>query len=127
MDKHTILYGLGIVISLGLFVFLLSLNFIGYGVGEQCKIAQGHYDGDCVEALTQYLDDEGNGYEARNSTIWALGQLGDERSLPILKKYYTGYAGERMDRDTALSQLELKRAIGYMEGNLNIPKLLIGY
>ncbi|MFA5270114.1 MAG: HEAT repeat domain-containing protein [Patescibacteria group bacterium] len=127
MDKNLFIHCLGVMVSLGIFVFLLTLNFIGYGVREQCNIAQGRYDGDCVEALSQYLDDENNGYYSRNSAIWALGQLGDERALPVLQKYYTDYSGGRGDRSVELSQLELKRAIGYMEGNLNIPKLLLNY
>ncbi len=127
MDKKLIFYFSGIVIVLVLFVFILGLNFIGYGVKEQCKIAQDRHDGDCVEALMQCVDDEDNGYYSRNSAIWALGQLGDERALPILKKYYTGYTGERTNRNTTLAQLELKRAIGYMEGNLNIPRFFLGY
>ncbi len=85
-------------------------------------LSQEKYNGDCVESLIAYLDDKENGFRSRNSAIWALGQLGDERALPVLKKYYIGYNKEKINRSKELAQLELKRAIGYMEGNLNITK-----
>jgi hypothetical protein len=122
MNKQLFFYLSGIGASLLIFVFLLSVNLIGYSVKEKCVIAQEKYNGDCIESLIAYLDDEQNGFHSRNSAIWALGQLGDERALPVLKKYYTGYNGERQNRHQGLAQLELKRAIGYMEGNLNITK-----
>lgn len=127
MNKLLIFYFSGVAIALVLFIFLLGLNFIGYGVKEQCEIAQNRYDGDCVGALVQYLDDKDNGYYSRNSVIWALGQLGDRQALPILKEYYTGYTGEREGWGTALAQLELKRAIGHIEGDLNVSKFFLGY
>lgn len=102
------------------YIFLLSVNLIGYSVKEKCQLAKVKYDGDCVAALISYLDDEQNDFASRNSAIWALGQLGDKRALPILKKYYTSYNGERCPRQKMLCQLELKRAIGYIEGSLNI-------
>lgn len=120
IQKDQIIYIISIGIAFFLFVFLLSVNIIGYSVKEKCRLAQERYNGDCVSALISYLDDEGNSFRSRNSAIWALGQLGDVRALPILKKYYTNYNGERIDRSQELAQLELKRAIGYMEGNLNI-------
>lgn len=120
INKHLIIY----LISLGLiifaFYFLLSVNIIGHSVKQKCQLAQQKYEGDCVEALISYLDDESNDFKSRNLAIWALGQLGDDRALPVLKKYYTGYNGERMSRSHALAQLELERAIGYMEGSPNI-------
>lgn len=118
--KNLIIYLISIGVVFFLFVFLLSVNIIGHSVKQHCQLAQQKYEGDCVEALINYLDDENNDFTSRNSAIWALGQLGDERALPVLKKYYTGYSGERCNRSKCLAQLELKRAIGYMEGNLNI-------
>ncbi|PLX27671.1 hypothetical protein C0583_00320 [Candidatus Parcubacteria bacterium] len=122
VNKRLFIYLVGIALTFCIFIFLLSINLIGYSVKEKCKIAQDKYAGDCVESLISYLDDEKNGYYSRNSAIWALGQLGDERAMPVLNKYHTGYNGEVINRSEALSQLEIERAIGYMEGNLNITK-----
>jgi hypothetical protein len=128
MEKHydkkqireIIIYVFSVGIVFILFLFLISINIIGYSVKAECRLARDKYPGDCVEALMSYLDDDNNGFRERNSAIWALGQLDDSRSLPVLKKYYTGFSGERCNRGQELSQLELKRAIGYMEGNANI-------
>ncbi|PIQ68393.1 MAG: hypothetical protein COV91_04330 [Candidatus Taylorbacteria bacterium CG11_big_fil_rev_8_21_14_0_20_46_11] len=120
INKNLIIYIFSVGLVIFLFMFLLSINLIGYSVKEKCRIARAKYSGDCAQALISFLDDENNSFQDRNSAIWALGQLGDKRSLPVLKKYYIGYSGERHDRSQSLAQLELKRAIGYMEGNLNI-------
>lgn len=127
LNKDKIIYLIGLGFISLLFVFLLSVNLIGYSVKTQCQIAQAKYEGDCVEALISYLDDENNDFKSRNSAIWALGQLGDNRSLPVLKKYYIGYDGERCDRYQELAQLELQRAIKYMEGGLNITTFFWRY
>jgi hypothetical protein len=118
--KSLIVYLIGIGIACFVFTFLVSVNIIGYSVKDRCRLAQEKYGGDCAEALINYLEDEGNDFSSRNSAIWALGQLGDERALSVLKKYYTGFSGERCNRSQELSQLELKRAIGYMQGSPNI-------
>ncbi|MBU1036856.1 HEAT repeat domain-containing protein [Patescibacteria group bacterium] len=118
--KSLIIYLISIGIMCFVFTFLVSVNIIGYSVKNKCRLVQEKYSGDCVEALMNYLEDEDNGFTSRNSAIWALGQLGDERTLPVLEKYYVGYNGERCNRSQELSQLELKRAIGYMQGSPNI-------
>jgi len=118
--KSLLIYTVAIGLIFLAFIFLVSVNIIGYSVKNQCRLAQEKYNGDCAQALLDYLEDENNGFSSRNSAIWALGQLGDERSLPILESYYTGYGGERCNRSQTLSQLELKRAIGYMRGSPNI-------
>lgn len=118
--KTLILYLGGIGLILLIFIFLFGVNTIGYSVKNRCQMAKEKYPGDCVEALNSYLDDENNSYYRRNQAIWAIGQLGDERSREVLEKYYTGYNGERINRNEELAQLELERALGYLDGNWNI-------
>lgn len=118
--KNLVIYFISIGVIIVAFFFLLSVSIIGYSVKEYCQMAQAKYEGDCVNVLISYLEDENNDMSNRNSAVWALGQLGDKRALPVLESYYTGYNGERCNRSQELSQLELKRAIGYMHGNLNI-------
>ena len=120
LNRSLIIHSTGVGIILFGFVFLVSVNIIGFSVKEKCRLAQNKYDGDCVQALISYLDDETNNFAGRNDAVWALGQLGDERAMPILEKYYSDYNGNREKRDQALSQFELKRAMSYMQGNPNI-------
>jgi hypothetical protein len=101
-------------------MFIISATLIGYDVKDQCRLAQQAYSGDCVEALITQLDDENAAYGTRNSSIWALGQLGDSRALPTLQRYYTGIIPKREKWDEVVSQYELKKAINLAEGNFNI-------
>lgn len=57
-------------------------------------------------------EDEKNGYREKNSAIWALGQMGDQRTMPFLRKYYTGYnSKDKTTRNEALSQYEMSDRI----------------
>lgn len=119
--KDLLIYGGAIIIVVIFFLFLLSVNLIGYSVKEKCQLAQDRYEGDCVEALISYLEDDKNSFRSRNAAIWALGQLGDSRAVPVLRSYYTGYDnGPVVKLNEGISQYELKKAIVLAEGGLNI-------
>jgi len=77
---------IGIGILVFLFFFLISVNWIGYCVKSRCELAQRQFEGDCVEALIEFANDEPNSFKERNSAIWALGQLADKRALPFLEE-----------------------------------------
>ncbi len=118
--KNLIIFVMSLGIILFLFAFLLMGNQIGSSVERNCFVAQEKYTGDCVEALISSLDDKKNSFESRNSAIWALGQLGDIRALPVLKKYYTGDIPEREPIEEGISQYELKKAINLAGGGVNL-------
>ena len=122
--KRVIIYGLLVVVSIFTFIFIVTCNLIGFDVSQRCQIAQDRYEGDCVEALISYLNDEKNSYQSRNSAIWALGQLGDERALPALKNLFTGDIPEKEPLNKNISQYELKKAINLSSGGFNITKLV---
>ena len=100
---------------------------IGFGVNRACKDAQKSYSGDCVDALTGQLTDEKSTFRTRNTAIWALGQLGDSRALPALRRYYTGKIPPREPIDAGISQYELKKAIHLLEGGINITAVFWRY
>ena len=120
IDRAFIVYFCAIGFSVLVFLTLLSLNFIGYSVEERCQLAQEKYEGDCVESLIEYLDDESNSFRSRNSAIWALGQMGDARGKQILEKYYTGNIPAKEKYDKTLSQYEMKKALKLVAGGFNI-------
>ncbi len=74
------------------------------------------YPGDRIEALMAYVNSENHTLRERNHAVWALGQIGDERALPVLERFYVG---EPCNHDTSLCQRELGRAIKLCEGGLN--------
>jgi len=118
--KQTFFYVAAIGVSSILLFLFIGASWIGYEVKNQCQEAQGEYEGDCVEALSSLLQDQTQKFRARNDTVWALGQLGDNRALPILKNYYTGNIPLREPLDQTISQYELKKAINLTSGGLNI-------
>ncbi len=118
--KKKLWIGLGVVLVC-LVIFLAgTVILIDQGVKERCETAQERYGGDCVEALMARVDSEGESFEDRNGAVWGLGQLGDERALLVLRKYYTG---EDCDHEKFLCQYELKKAIKLCEGGFNMMRL----
>lgn len=114
-------------ISLLVLLFVIGTTWIGFTVKNLCKTAQWEYQGDCTTALIAQLQDEERGYKARNDAIWALGQLGDERALPVLQSYYTGNIPDREPLDGSISQYELKKAINLTSGGANITAIFWRY
>ncbi len=114
-------------ISLIVLLFMIGTTWIGFTVKNLCKTAQWEYQGDCTTALIAQLQDEERGYKARNDAIWALGQLGDERALPVLQSYYTGNIPDREPLAGTISQYELKKAINLTSGGANITAIFWRY
>lgn len=125
--KRLIQWGLyWLVLGVGFFVliFLITSTWIGVSVKQRCTRAEGKYGGDCVEAMVELVQDEEESYRERNYAIWALGQLGDKRALPVLEGKYTGVIPEREPYDEGISQYELKKAIKWMSGGVNISAMV---
>lgn len=122
-----VLYIVAIGASIGMLFFVITFTWISYEVKQICLQAKQSYNtqvkrgekGGCVQPLTKLLEDKNKGYRARNSAIWALGQIADMRALPILEKYYTGVIPSREPLDKTISQYELRKAIKWCrQGNI---------
>lgn len=123
--KETLIYLFSIGISIFVLFFIITNVWIGYEAKKICQEAKWEYKKtDCVEALIDTLDDENQGYRTRNHAIWALGQFGDSKALPVLQKYYTGDIPDREPLDDMISQYELKKAINLASGGLNITAFI---
>lgn len=119
--KEKLFYIVSIAISILLLFFFITDVWIGYEAKSLCQDAKWQYNKtDCVEALIRQLDDKNQGFRARNHAVWALGQLGSDRALPVLKKYYTGIIPTKEPLDMVISQYELKKAIHLASGGFNI-------
>jgi hypothetical protein len=117
-------YFAAVGLSIFLLFFIITCSWIGHEVRSRCKEAKREYGGDCVEALATVLKDENHSFRERNSAIWALGQLGDSRALPVLRNYYTGNIPPREPLDKVISQYELEKAIKLANGGFNISALI---
>ena len=129
--KYWLFYWIVVGCGLAALFLLVTSTWIGFSVKEKCMLAQGIYAWDlpagrqgCVDALSEHLEDENNPFGERNDAIWTLGQLGDERALPVLEKYYTGNMPKREPWDEMISQYELKKAINLAGGGFNITAII---
>jgi hypothetical protein len=116
-------FGFGLAVGLGLLAiaYLAVCLNIGSGVRSVSGMAVREFPGDRVSALMALVESEQHGFRDRNRAVWALGQLGDSRALPLLEQHYTG---EPSDERNELSQYELKKAIALCKGATNISALV---
>lgn len=118
--KEKIFYLMAVGVSVFLLFFVVGCLWIGHEVKVVCQGAKKEYGGDCTEALGALLEDENRGFEARNTAIWALGQVGDARALPVLESYYTGMIPDREPLNAMISQYELRKAVNLAKGGTNL-------
>jgi len=120
--KFVRVLGYLVILGISLFVmlFVVSSTWIGYNVKNKCASAISHYGGDCVEALSAQLLDESLDYGTRNSTTWALGEIGDRRALPVLESLFTGDIPAHGSWDGSLSQYEMQKAIKLIKSGFNL-------
>ncbi len=104
----------------------LGAIVLGFGIGsfsiyrgirDIAEEASAAHEGDKITALMAYVDDESHGLHRRDKAVWALGQLGDARALPVLERFDTG---ESCDHSRYLCQRELCKAIRKCRGAVNI-------
>jgi hypothetical protein len=87
------------------------------GVHAASEAALLERPGDSVPALMAYLESPTHPLRERNRAVWALGQLGDARALPVLEKHFTG---RQCEHGRALCQHELRKAIRLCRGKTNM-------
>jgi len=114
--KRVFGYGILICFIFLFFAFLCICFSIRSSVKEISAKAVRQYPGDRIEALVTYVDSENHSLKQRNLAVWALGQIGDERALPLLEKSWTG---RPCDHSSRLCQREVGKAIKLCKGSLN--------
>ena len=114
--KKALIYGTLCFLAFCVVAFVLICWSIRSSVMEMSAEAVSLYPGDRIEALMTYVDSNNHSLRQRNRAVWALGQIGDKRALPVLEKYYTG---EPCDHRNSLCQEELAKAIKLCRGGLN--------
>jgi len=114
--RKVLFYGTLCGTAFMLAAFVVVCWSIRSGVREISAKAVQEYPGERVEALISYVSSDSHSLRDRNRAVWALGQIGDKRALPVLKGFYKG--GD-CDHDKALCQHELQKAIKLCEGSVN--------
>ena len=103
--------GLAVAMAMSLLLAGVVIS-IRSGLQHDCDQAVARFPGDRVEALIQVVDCESCAFRDRNRAVWALGQMREERAIPVLRKYFDG---ERCTHSTRLCQKELRKAIHWIE------------
>jgi len=114
--KKFIVYGFLICFAFVFIVYLWACFSIRSGIKNISAEATQQYPGDRVEALIAFVKSEDHSFRERNLAVWALGQIGDKRALPVLNQFYTGGP---CDHNHYLCQGELQKAIKLCKGSLN--------
>ena len=104
-------------LALGAALLVGSTWLIGSGVHAASEAALVEHPGDRVLALMSYVESPNHTLRERNRAVWALGQLGDARALPVLEEHVTG---KDCEHDRLLCQYELRKAIRLCRGATNI-------
>lgn len=81
---------IGIMTLTVIVLFGIGTRLIFTSVQTIATEAQSIYQGQPATALISLIKDEKALFEKRNSAIWALGQIGDQRALPALRNLDTG-------------------------------------
>jgi hypothetical protein len=103
-------------------IVLLSLG-IELGVQKVCKAATQKRPGERIHALLVCVESNESSYHEKCRALWALGQLGDRRALPSLKKHVTGKPCDH--ENDVCCQGELQEAIQKLEASqFNLPAFL---
>ncbi len=114
--KQALGYGLLICFTLLFAAFVCICFSIRSSVKEISAQAVQEYPGDRIEALITYVDSKNHSLKQRNRAVWALGQIGDERALATLEKFWTG---KPCDHSSTLCQREVGKAIKACKGSFN--------
>lgn len=83
-------YGFPVCFGLLMVMLVFLFSIIYFPLLSFCRNAQKVYGGDCVEAIIEYIESDRHPYKEKNHAIWAIGQLGDPRAVPVLEKLQTG-------------------------------------
>lgn len=113
--------GLTAIVAVPIVAFVAVSWVIGTDVRAARDAALELHAGDQVGALAAFIETPTHGLQERNRAIWALGQLGDPRALPVLEKHFIGGP---CDHERALCQRELGKALELCRGGTNLTALV---
>jgi hypothetical protein len=110
-----------VAVSAPLLGYLGLCLVIGSGVLQAVSAAQSRFPGDPVTALASVVTSEDTSLSERNRSIWALGQLGSPKALPVLQSLVRD---ELCDHESKICQYELEKAIEGCSGSPNIGAVI---
>ena len=111
------------VIIIGSVLIAVSFWVINAKVEQMVSAAMSRYDGDPVACLHHLALDESASYVDRNDAIYALGQIGSKRSLPVLRSLDVEIEQNKpWDRSRYIVQYEVEKAIRQINSSFIITR-----
>lgn len=106
-------WGAALVLSLVLLAAGASWAMIEWGIVSAKRSAEAQFPGrDASQALIDLVDCEKCAMEQRNRAVWTLGQIREDRALPVLHKHF--YDGP-CNHSKYICQHELRKALKRIE------------
>jgi hypothetical protein len=106
-----------LIVATVLILYGAGCSLILKGVQRYTQEAKAAYGGAAVPALMALAVDENAPYDKRNGAVWALGQIGDERALPVLQELRTGEVQNTpYDSSAYIVQYSVEKAIRQING-----------
>jgi hypothetical protein len=103
-------------------LYAVSCTLIFSSVKSICDRAKKEFNRNNTESLMALIESEKLTFEEKNNAIWALGQIGDKTSLPLLENLYTGDICNRCNRKQHISLYELKKAIKFINSDFVVTR-----
>ena len=121
--RKFILYVILIGLAAFIILFAISLRMIYSGVESICEIASNKFETDNVESLILLIESDEFSFKQKNKAIWALGQIGDRRALPLLQKLDTDEIQKKpLDSDKYLVQYSVEKAIRQIKSDFIVTR-----
>lgn len=122
-ESNALIWIVVIAAFLGIGGFGLSLRSIHSSVETTVRSAQSRHAGDAVEALISLIESDSATFREKNRAIWALGQIGDKRALPVLEQLDTGEVQVKpYDPDRYIVLYSVRKAIKQIRGDLSLTR-----
>ncbi|WP_022669076.1 HEAT repeat domain-containing protein [Desulfospira joergensenii] len=108
------------ILAAGLF-FFISTGISFYSIYKEVRsitlTAKSEFGPDPVIALLSLVQSENFSFRDRNRAVWALGQIGDKRALPVLMGLDIQTATrDGLDPDQHIVKYTVEKAIDQIEG-----------
>jgi hypothetical protein len=103
-------------------LYAISCTLIFSSVKSICDRAKKEFKINNTESLMALIESEKFNFEEKNDAIWALGQSGNKKSLPLLERLYTGKIRNRCNRHQYICQYELKKAIKFINSDFVVTR-----
>jgi hypothetical protein len=127
-DYGSALIVLAAVVIIGAGAFAYSVREIFSSVQDISKAAKQRYDGDTVEALMALIESRDASFREKNGAIWALGQIGDKRALPLLERLDTDDLQPRpYDPDQYIVQYSVEKAIRQIQSRASLTRWMYSW